>query len=375
MRDLKELRVDIDRIDREMVALFEERMGIAKEVAEYKIATGKKILDKDRENQKLEAVKALTHNDFNSHGVEELYKQIMGISRKLQYQLMEEKALGRLPFIMVNELEKKQVRVVYQGVEGAYAQQAMFAFFGEDVNHFHVERWRDAMDAIAEGMADYAVLPIENSTAGIVNDNYDLLGEYDNYIVGEQIISIQHALLGTPDAKISDIRTVYSHPQGLMQCAKYLDEHRDWQQISVLNTAVAAKKVAEEKDKTQAAIASTLAGRQQGLKILDEGINRSMNNSTRFLIVTNQPIFCRDAKKVSICFEVTHESGCLYNVLSHFIFNNLNMCRIESRPIPDRNWEYHFFVDFEGNLNDSAVKNALRGIREEALNLKILGNY
>ena len=375
MRDLKELRVDIDRIDREMVALFEERMGIAKEVAEYKIATGKKILDKDRENQKLEAVKVLTHNDFNSHGVEELYKQIMGISRKLQYQLMEEKALGRLPFIMVNELEKKQVRVVYQGVEGAYAQQAMFAFFGEDVNHFHVERWRDAMDAIAEGMADYAVLPIENSTAGIVNDNYDLLGEYDNYIVGEQIISIQHALLGTPDAKISDIRTVYSHPQGLMQCAKYLDEHRDWQQISVLNTAVAAKKVAEEKDKTQAAIASTLAGRQQGLKILDEGINRSMNNSTRFLIVTNQPIFCRDAKKVSICFEVTHESGCLYNVLSHFIFNNLNMCRIESRPIPDRNWEYHFFVDFEGNLNDSAVKNALRGIREEALNLKILGNY
>ena len=375
MRDLKELRVDIDRIDREMVALFEERMGIAKEAAEYKIATGKKILDKDRENQKLEAVKALTHNDFNSHGVEELYKQIMGISRKLQYQLMEEKALGRLPFIMVNELEKKQVRVVYQGVEGAYAQQAMFAFFGENVNHFHVERWRDAMDAIAEGMADYAVLPIENSTAGIVNDNYDLLGEYDNYIVGEQIISIQHALLGTPDAKISDIRTVYSHPQGLMQCAKYLDEHRDWQQISVLNTAVAAKKVAEEKDKTQAAIASTLAGRQQGLKILDEGINRSMNNSTRFLIVTNQPIFCRDAKKVSICFEVTHESGCLYNVLSHFIFNNLNMCRIESRPIPDRNWEYHFFVDFEGNLNDSAVKNALRGIREEALNLKILGNY
>lgn len=375
MRDLKELRVDIDRIDREMVALFEERMGISKEVAEYKIATGKKILDKDRENQKLEAVKELTHNDFNSHGVEELYKQIMGISRKLQYQLMEEKALGRLPFIMVNELEKKQVRVVYQGVEGAYAQQAMFAFFGEDVNHFHVERWRDAMDAIAEGMADYAVLPIENSTAGIVNDNYDLLGEYDNYIVGEQIISIQHALLGTPDAEISDIRTVYSHPQGLMQCAKYLDEHRDWQQISVLNTAVAAKKVAEEKDKTQAAIASTLAGRQQGLKILDEGINRSMNNSTRFLIVTNQPIFCRDAKKVSICFEVTHESGCLYNVLSHFIFNNLNMCRIESRPIPDRNWEYHFFVDFEGNLNDSAVKNALRGIREEALNLKILGNY
>lgn len=375
MRDLKELRVEIDRIDRQMVALFEERMGISREVAEYKVATGKKILDKEREQQKLEAVKALTHNDFNSHGVEELFKQIMAMSRKLQYRMMEEKALGRLPFVMVDKLEKEKVRVVYQGVEGAYTQQAMFAFFGEQVDHFHVERWRDAMDAIAEGMADYAVLPIENSTAGIVNDNYDLLGEYDNYIVGEQILSIQHALLGTPDAEISDIRTVYSHVQGLMQCATYLDEHRDWTKKEALNTAVAARKVAEEGDKTQAAIASPLAAKQYGLKVLEEGINRSGNNSTRFLIVTNQPIFSKDAKKVSICFEVTHESGCLYNVLSHFIYNNLNLCRIESRPIPDRNWEYHFFVDFEGNLNDSAVKNALRGIREEALNLKILGNY
>lgn len=375
MRDLAELRIEIDEIDKQMVELFERRMDVSREVAEYKVATGKRILDKERENQKLEAVKKMTHNAFNSHGVEELFKQLMAMSRKLQYQQMEEKALGRLPFVMVDKLEKENVRVVYQGVDGAYAQQAMFAFFGDQVNHFHVERWRDAMDAIAEGMADYAVLPIENSTAGIVNDNYDLLGEYDNYIVGEQILSIQHALLGTPDATLSDIRTVYSHPQGLMQCAKYLDEHREWQQISLLNTAMAAQKVAEDQDNSQAAIASTLAARQHGLKVLEEGINRSGQNSTRFLIVTNQPIFCRDAKKVSICFEVTHESGCLYNVLSHFIYNNLNMSRIESRPIPDRNWEYHFFVDFEGNLNDSAVKNALRGIREEALNLKILGNY
>ena len=375
MRDLKELRVEIDRIDREMVALFEERMGISKEVAEYKIATGKKILDKERENQKLEAVKALTHDDFNSHGVEELYKQIMGISRKLQYQLMEEKALGRLPFIMVNELEKKNVRVVYQGVEGAYAQQAMFAFFGENVNHFHVERWRDAMDAIAEGMADYAVLPIENSTAGIVNDSYDLLEEYDNYIVGEQIISIQHALLGTPDAEISDIRTVYSHPQGLMQCAKYLDEHRDWQQISVLNTAVAAKKVAEEKDKTQAAIASRQAGELYGLMILAENICYNGQNATRFIIVSKKPIYVKDAHKISIFFELPHESGTLYNMLSHIIYNGLNMTKIESRPIAGRTWEYRFFVDFEGNLKDSAVKNALRGIEAEANRMRILGNY
>lgn len=375
MRDLAELRKDIDEIDEQMVKLFERRMAISEEVAEYKVASGKRILDKERENVKLQSVKSMTHNDFNSHGAEELYKQIMAMSRKLQYQMMEKQAIGRLPFVMVDQLEMDNVRVVYQGVEGAYSQQAMFEYFGENVNHFHVERWRDAMEAIAEGMADYAVLPIENSTAGIVNDNYDLLEEFDNYIVGEQILTIQHALLGTQDAELSDIRTVYSHPQGLMQCAKYLDENRQWQQISLQNTAVAAQKVAMDGDKSQAAIASVLAGKQHGLKVLKEAVNHSGQNSTRFLIVTNQRIFCKDAKKVSICFEVTHESGCLYNVLSHFIYNNLNMCRIESRPIADRNWEYHFFVDFEGNLNDSAVKNALRGIREEALNLKILGNY
>ncbi len=375
MRDLAELRRDIDEIDEQMIKLFERRMAISEEVAEYKVATGKRILDKERENVKLQAVKSMTHSDFNSHGAEELYKQIMAMSRKLQYQMMEKQAIGRLPFVMVDRLETDHVRVVYQGVEGAYSQQAMFEYFGENVNHFHVERWRDAMEAISEGMADYAVLPIENSTAGIVNDNYDLLEEFDNYIVGEQILTIQHALLGIQDSELSDIRTVYSHPQGLMQCAKYLDDNRQWQQISLQNTAVAAQKVAVDRDKSQAAIASVLAGKQHGLKVLRECINQSDQNSTRFLIVTNQRIFCRDAKKVSICFEVTHESGCLYNVLSHFIYNNLNMCRIESRPIVDRNWEYHFFVDFEGNLNDSAVKNALRGIREEALNLKILGNY
>ena len=255
MRDLAELRKEIDEIDIQMVKLFEQRMAVSEEVAEYKVAVGKKILDKEREKRKIQAVKAMTHSAFNSHGVEELYNQIMAMSRKLQYQRMEQQAVGRLPFVMVDELEKKNVRVVYQGVEGAYAQQAMFEFFGEDVNHFHVERWRDAMEAIAEGMADYAVLPIENSSAGIVNDNYDLLQEFDNYIVGEQVMTICHALLGTEDAELSDIQTVYSHPQGLMQCAKYLDENRQWQQISLLNTAVAAQKVAEDKDKTQAAIA------------------------------------------------------------------------------------------------------------------------
>lgn len=141
------------------------------------------------------------------------------------------------------------------------------------------------------------------------------------------------------------------------------------------NNAFAAQKVAEEGDRSQAAVASEYAAKVYGLEVLRRGVNQEQDNSTRFIIVTNQKIFRKDAGKVSICFELPHQSGSLYHMLSHFIYNNLNMCRIESRPIEDRSWEYRFFIDFEGNLADSAVKNALRGLRDEARNMKILGNY
>ena len=251
----------------------------------------------------------------------------------------------------------------------------MQQYFGDKITSFHVEHWRDAMEAIAEGAADYAVLPIENSTAGSVNDMYDLLVEFENYIVGEQIIRCEHWLRGLENAEISDIRTVYSHQQGLSQCKSFLQEHRDWKQIPLENTAMAAKKVAEDGDVTQASISSAFAAKCFGLKVFKENIYSNKANSTRFIIVTNQRIYQKDAKKISICFETPHTSGSLYNILSHFIYNNLNMFGIQSRPITGHNREYRLFNDIEGNLNDSAVKNALRGIREEATNMKILGNY
>ncbi len=372
--DLLKLREQIDAIDEQIVDLYEKRMDISRQVAEFKIETGKKVFDKVREDEKLRKVKSLTHNDFNSRGIEELFEQIMSMSRKLQYRLLAEHgSMGNLPFIGVERLNEK-ARVVFQGAEGAYSQAAMVQYFGDKVNSFHVDTFRDAMIAIDEGSADFAVLPIENSTAGIVSEIYDLLVEFENYIVGEQIIKIEHCLMAAPGTKIEDIRTVYSHPQSLMQSARFLNSH-SWQQISMQNNAFAARKVAEDKDRTQAAIASEYAAGLYGLSVLQKGVNQSSTNSTRFIIVTNQKIFLKDAGKVSICFEVPHESGSLYHMLSHFIYNNLNMNRIESRPIEGRNWEYRFFIDFDGNLSDSAVKNALRGLREEARNMRILGNY
>ena len=249
MEILEELREKLDEIDGQITDLYEKRMKVCEAVGEYKVSAGRKVFDRQREREKLTEVASRVNGDFNKKGIQELYQQLMSMSRKLQYQqLVEAGALGRLPFIRIDDLDKKNARVVFQGTEGAYSQAAMQQFFGEDVNSFHVRTFRDAMEAIEEGAADYAVLPIENSTAGPVIEMYDLLDEFENYIVAETILPIVHTLSGLPGAKLSDIQRVYSKTEALMQTSRFLDEHSDWQRISVVNTAIAARKVLKEQD-------------------------------------------------------------------------------------------------------------------------------
>ncbi len=376
MKDLLDIRKEIDAIDDRIVELYEKRMQLAEDVAEYKILNHKPVFDKDREKSKLEALGAKTHSDFNRYGIRELFDQIMSMSRKKQYQLLTEHGIiQESRFTCIGEPDYKSAKVVFQGVEGAYSQQAMQEYFGKDCDSFHVETWKDAMEAIKNGYADYAVLPIENSSAGIVSENYDLLVEYDNYIVAEQIIKIDHVLVGCADAQLSDIKTIYSHPQALMQCSDYLEEHRDWEKISLKNTAMAAKKVDDDQDRSQAAIAGRITADLYGLHVLDEAIQNNKNNSTRFIIVSGKPVYRSSATRISICFEIPHESGSLYHMLSHFIYNGLNMTNIQSRPIQGKNWEYRFFIDFEGTFEDDAVQNALRGLSEETTSLRVLGTF
>ncbi len=374
--DLQEIRNQLDQVDSRLVELFEERMKLCGEVAEYKQKTGKAIFDPEREKQKRFAVRSLAKTPFNEIAVDEMFAQLMTISRRYQYQQLGSAAGGvSTDFRLVENLPTAGVRVVYQGVEGAYSHEAARKFFGHQVNAYHVPTWEEAMEAVALGQAAYAVLPIENSSAGAIIDNYDLLLKYDNYIVGETEIVVNHALLGLPQASLSDIQTVYSHPQGLIQCQEFLSGHRDWKQVSLENTAIAAKQVAQEQDVTQAAIASETAGELYGLVPLARAVNHNRMNTTRFIVLAKEPVYRPDAKKVSICFEAPHISGSLYNMLGHFIYNHVNLVMIQSRPIFERNWEYRFFVDIEGTLHDGRVKNALLGIQHEAVNLRILGSY
>ena len=375
--DLSESRQQIDEIDAQIVELFEKRMKVASNVADYKMETGKPVFDREREEIKLQKVSELTKDEFNKKCVTELFTQIMAMSRKLQYKKLESRVEDSKleAYEVIDKIDTANVKVVYQGVPGAYSHEAMINYFGEDVDNTNVDTFKDAMEAVSGGKADYAVIPIDNSSAGMVIDTYDLLQKYNNYIVAETFVKIEHCLLAKPGAKLEDIRTVFSHNQALMQCADYLDEHKEWERKQYLNTAMSAKKISEEDDLTQTAIGSENCAKQYGLQILAKGINSADGNTTRFIIVGKKRAFVKNAGKVSICFEIEHKAGSLYNAISHIMFNGLNMTKIESRPIAEHNWEFRFFIDFDGNLSEPGVRNALRGIAEESISLKLLGNY
>ncbi len=378
MRDLGDIRVEIDQVDKEILNLFNKRMELACQVAEYKIATGKKVYDKEREDAKLEKLSSYVDDDFSEQAVKELYTQIMSISRKKQFAILQERGVSfDTGFTQVDKFDFSDAVVCFQGVQGAYSQLAMLAFFDDEMkDSFHVDLWRDAMEAISTGKADYAVLPIENSLAGSIEENFDLLSEYNVAIIGEQILKVDHALLGVKGATINDIKTVYSHPKAIAQCENYIRKyHIDWDVKNLRNTAMSAQKIQDDGDKTQAAIGSKYNAVLYNLDILEESIQDDKNNETRFVIVSKDKKYKKSADKISLCLEISHEPGSLYRILSNLIFNGINMNRIESRPIKGVNWQYRFFIDIDGNLNDEAVRNALTGLKEECVSIRVLGNY
>ena len=371
--DLAESRKKIDEIDAKIVALFKERMDVATDVAAYKRSTGKKVFDPEREEQKLSALRDMVDGKFNKTSVEDLFRQIMSISRKHQYQVLGPRE-EEIPFEEVEHIEiTRDTRVAYFGEPGSFTEQAMFEMFGNEVQAVHKGTFREIMQAVSDGEAAYGILPIENSTTGAVEGINDLLMEYGVTIIAEHVIAIRQQLLAAPGTRIEDVRTVFSHQQGILQCEKFIREH-DFGTKTDASTSAAAMRIAEKKNPAFAAIAGKRAAEVFGLEILAEDINDEQNNFTRFIVVTNQRIFLADAGKLSLCLELKHQVGALYNILANFYYNGLNLTKIESRPIENKNWEYRFFIDVEGNVNSPGVENALATMREFASKLSILGN-
>lgn len=374
MKDLVQCREEIDEIDRKITALFEERMEVAAEVAEYKRAIGKKVFDKEREEQKLAVIEGMASNVYFARGLRELFTQIMSLSRKYQYTMLTEE--GQSGFSVTEALScGKGEAAAYFGEPGSYTEQALLQSLGEACERISCKSFPAVVEAVENGTAKYGVVPIENTTTGDISDLYDLLAVHPVYPVAEQVIKIEHMLVAPAGATEEGIKEVYSHPQALLQCSSYFEQHPGLMQRACSSTSGCAMEVAETGDRTKAAIASEQAAKHYGLTILRRGLNNENINSTRFLVLSKEAVFTKTADKVSICFEIMHEAGSLYRILSHLIYNNLNMTKIESRPIPGKQFEYRFFIDFDGKLSEPAVQNALTGIREEVSRLKVLGCY
>ena len=277
-------------------------------------------------------------------------------------------------FTKVETIGKKNKKIVFQGVKGAYSHAAAKLYFGEDADLYHVPEFEDTMRKVEEGCADYAYFPSRIPTAGFVINNYDLLLKYKNYIVGESMSRLPICCSAFRE-RSSPISGPFTPMPRLWLSSDFLSVHKDWKQIAVLNTAVAAKKVMEKKDPSPGSCHQTVQRRTLWNGDLAEEINNVKGNTTRFLILGKEPVYAKTAGKISVAFEIPHKSGSLYNILGNFIFNNVNMTMIESRPIPEKSFEYRFFVDFEGNLSDAGVRNALTGLAAEASVMRILGNY
>ena len=375
MEDLQSLRAQIDVIDRQLAELFRQRMDVTRQVGEYKAANGLPILDRTREKQVLAAKAALVGDDLRAD-ITTLFETIMSLSRRQQQALVDDNSWieGHRAAWAACRVPLPNPRVLYQGEPGAYAEEAAIRFFGTDCSRKNTVTWEDIFVALRDGSADYGVLPIENSSTGSINQVYDLLAKYGAYIVGEQTIRVDHCLMAPKGATLDTIREVCSHEQGLFQCEEYLKD-KGWDRKVMLNTAAAAKWVADSGDASLSAIGSRHAAELYGLDILAEGINTNRENFTRFVVVSPLPELREGRNKVSAMFTIAHESGTLHRIMTVFATGGLNMMKLESRPIPGRSWEYRFFVDFTGDLVAYGMDSILREMSQCAATLRILGNY
>ena len=379
MSELDTLRSEIDEIDTQLTALFLRRMDVTRRVGEYKQAHGIPVLDPAREREVLAKKTAQVSDPALRDDVAALYEAIMGISRRQQRRLVKE--AGREDYVQVRAAwdgarsPLDQPRVLYQGEPGAYADEAAARFFGEDILRSHVGTWEEVFQALQRGEADYAVLPVENSSTGSIRQVYDLLAQYNYYVVGECQVKVEHCLMALPGAALEDIQAVYSHEQGLMQCERYLDAHRGWRRVPTLDTAGSAKQVAESGDRTAAAICSRRAAQIYGLHILAEGVNYNAMNHTRFVVVSPVLELRPGRNKISAVFRLPHQSGSLHEILTIFAVHGLNMVRLESRPIQGSSWEYMFFLEFTGDVTASGMEGVFRELTQSAEQVRVLGNF
>lgn len=365
---LEKYREEIDRLDAQIIALFEARMQQVAEILEYKKAHQLPVYQEDREQKVLDKVGAQVKNTAYVAETKQLFMQIMSISRGFQRKQLLPKNAG-----LAHTHASSQVG--FQGVQGAFGELALKTYFGEHVASVPFAQFKDVFEALQTGVVDYGVLPLENSYAGSVLDVLDLLAQYDVHIIGEVELPIEHHLLGIAGAQLGDIREVYSHPQAIQQCHTFLSKYPQWRVIPDTNTASSAKRVKEGNDPSKAAIASREAAELYGLHVLQANIYAHPNNRTHFIVLARQMVVRDDAQTITLLFTISNETNALQKCLEVISENNIPIMSIDSRPTKSQPWSYNYYVTMKAHIHDAHVQQTLKTLEQTCPYYRMLGNY
>jgi chorismate mutase/prephenate dehydratase len=374
MSELKKLREEINKIDRKIVALLGERRKLSEKIIEIKERYDFPLRDKTREAELLAKLIELgKKSGVDSTLIAKIYAEIIDDSVKLQqnylYKISEQ-----------NELVDGKIKIAIQGIKGSYSYLTSKKFFkdsGKELEFLSYKRFDEVVHAVEKGEADYAVLPIENTTSGGINEVYDLLLHMTLSIIGEERYEVRHCLAATEDINPGRIKKIFAHYQAAAQCSNFIATLPDAALEYYADTAMSVQKIKEENNPELAAIASEDAAALFGVKILRRNIANQVNNITRFIICARKPVDLdlRIESKTSLIFSTSHTPGSLSEVLNIFKKYDLNLTKLESRPIIGNPWEEMFYLDFEGNIADKKVQTAIEELNPHTRFVKFMGSY
>ena len=369
---LHSIRNKLDDIDKSIIKALAQRQQVVKEVAALKLATNSGIRDLEREEKLLNKIRDFANEEgLDRYYAEHLFREIITNSVRYQTHSLVD---------LQNKNGQGHIRVSYQGTDGAYSHLAAMRHFEErhkQVDYYGYDTFQEAAQALKNEQVDFAMLPIENTTAGSINDIYDILGASNLHIIGEEIIKIVHCLLAVEPVDVSKIRRILSHPKAIEQCTHFLSRLPRCTVESYLDTAISAKRVLEDGDLSQAAIAGAHAADLYGLHIIAHDIANQQENYTRFVVVARKAIEVdpQFPSKTSLMMVTSHQEGSLVDCLNVFHRHGINVCKLESRPRMNEPFRYSFYVDIEANVFDSHTAAAIEELRREAEEVKIFGSY
>ncbi|MBQ1956825.1 MAG: prephenate dehydratase [Clostridia bacterium] len=375
--EIKELRNQIDKIDEQLVELFKQRMGVSARVTEYKREHNMPVLDATRERELLARISTLAGEDMEEYA-RVLYATILDLSRSYQHKnLCSESVTSREVSAALENTSKlfpTKALVACQGVEGAYSQIAAEKLF-RAANIVYFNNFEGVFSAIEKGMCKYGVLPLENSTAGSVNNIYDLMIGHNFKIVRSVRLKIDHNLLAKRGTSLSDIKEIFSHEQAIHQSEKFLKTLPGVKVTVCANTAMAAKMVSESDRTDVAALSSRYCAEQYGLDIIESAVQDNANNYTRFICISKDTEIYPGADRTSVMMVISHKPGSLYRVLSRFFAIGINLTKLESRPIPNRDFEFMFYFDIDASVYSPQLPMLFAELETSCEEFRYLGTY